>query len=208
MKILYIVSILAIFFIIISGMFKITNAKTETQKYETIHKDGNFEIRYYPEAILATVKMKGSYDEIRNSGFRVLAGYIFGGNKENQKIAMTSPVRMSTSDSENTMSFVLPSKMDFDNLPTPVSNQIILHESKPMYVAAVRYGGYTNDREINKKKSELARELQSLDLKFTDNFEYLGYNAPWDMINRRNEVVVELPDFNPETFQKKLADNN
>ena len=186
-------------------MFKITNARTETQKYEVLYKDGSFEIRYYPEAILATVKMDGTYDNARNSGFRILAGYIFGGNLENEKIAMTSPVRMSTNDSVNTMSFVLPSKMDFDKLPTPVSKQILLHESKPVYAAVIKYGGYTNDQEIEKKKAELTVELQALNLKFNTNFEYLGYNAPYDMINRRNEVLVELPGFNPDAFQKQLA---
>jgi hypothetical protein len=144
---------------------------------------------------------------MRNSGFRILAGYIFGGNEENKKIAMTSPVRMSASPSENTMSFVLPSKMDFDNLPTPVSQQIILHQSKPVYVAALRYGGYTNSREIEEKKAELTRELNTLHIEHTNNFEYLGYNAPYDMINRRNEVVVELSNFNPDAFQQKLVSN-
>lgn len=186
-------------------MLKIADAKTETQKYETVYKKGNFEIRYYPEAILASVKMDGTYDNSRNSGFRILAGYIFGGNQENEKIAMTSPVRMSSNETTNTMSFVLPSKMEFDKLPTPISEKIVLHQSKPVYAAVVQYGGYTNNREIEKMKVELIEELQTLNLDFNNNFEYLGYNAPYDMINRRNEVLVELPNFNPETFSPETA---
>jgi len=204
MKILYIILIVTIVFIIISTMFKIANAKTETQKYKTIYKDGKFEIRYYPEAILASVTMNGSYDDSRNSGFRILAGYIFGGNRENQKIAMTSPVRMSSSDEKSTMSFVLPSKMEFEHLPRPVNEKIVLHQSEPVYAAVIQFGGYTNNKEIEKKKADLVEALNKLQLEHKENFEYLGYNPPYQMINRKNEVLVELNNFNPEEFKKSL----
>ena len=185
-------------------VFKSIQTKTETQKFETIYKDGNFEIRFYPEAIMATVGMDGTYDNSRNSGFRILAGYIFGGNKEEQKIAMTSPVRVTNGKEVNTMSFVLPSKMAFDNLPEPVSNKIILHQSKPAYTASIQYGGYTNDEEIAQKKAKLITILDELGVDFHDNFEYLGYNPPYRMINRKNEVLVELSEFNPDKFQKMI----
>ena len=205
MRFLYITILITAVFILLSGLIAKVKADTEKQKYETIYSDGNFEIRYYPQAIMATVNMNGTYDDSRNSGFRVLAGYIFGGNAENQKIAMTAPVRMSTGDKKSSMSFVLPSAMEFDNLPTPNSKRILLHKSKPVYAAVVRYGGYTNLEEIEKKKTELIKELKALNLEHNDNFEFLGYNAPYDMFNRRNEVLVELPGFNPDTFGQSTA---
>ena len=204
MKTTIAITLLTLVFIVIMGMLKSAKG-TEIQKYETLYEDGNFEIRFYPEAILASVTMNGDYDNSRNSGFRVLAGYIFGGNKENQKIAMTAPVRMSNDEGENTMSFVLPSKMEFDNLPTPHSSQIILHQSQPVYAAVVRYGGYTNGSEIEEKKEELIAELQKLGLPYKTNFEFLGYNAPYDMFNRRNEVWVELYNFDPKDLERLSA---
>lgn len=186
-------------------LYKTVKAKTEIQKYEVIFKKGAFEIRYYPEAILASVSSDGTYDNSRNSSFRVLAGYIFGGNKEEQKIAMTAPVRMSTSNNTSTMSFVLPSHMDFENLPEPVSSRVILHESKPVYAASIRYGGYTSDKEINEKKLELTTILNELGIGFNDNFEYLGYNPPYQMVNRRNEILVELQDFDRDGLSSAVA---
>ncbi len=135
MKYLYLISILVLVFMVIIGMSKIAGTKTETQKYETVYKKGSFEIHYYPEAILASVNMEDTYDNSINSGFRILAGYIFGGNQENEKIAMTSPVRMSNNETNSTMSFVLPSKMEFDKLPTPINEKIVLHQPKPVYAA-------------------------------------------------------------------------
>ena len=194
-------------FILLAAIMNQSMAKTETQKFTTLFREGNFEIRYYPEAVLATVKMNGTYDDSRNSGFRMLAGYIFGGNKNNQKIAMTAPVRMTDTENTSTMSFVMPADMEFDNLPEPLNKQIMLHTTKPVYAAALRYGGYTSKREIEAKKAELAEWLVKLGFSYTSNFEYLGYNPPYQMVNRKNEVVVELFDFNPEKIQEIKAVN-
>jgi len=82
--------------------------QTEKQKYSVLHKDGNFEIRRYEPAIMASVQMPGSYSDMSSTGFRELAGYIYGGNDEKMKIAMTAPVHVSMADSTSTMSFVMP----------------------------------------------------------------------------------------------------
>jgi hypothetical protein len=197
--------VLVLIIIVLTGIYAMTNAKTETQEYKVLHTKDNFEIRFYPEAILATVAMNGSYDNSRNSGFGVLAGYIFGGNTENTKIAMTSPVRMSTDDNSNKMSFVLPSEMEFEKLPNPNDPKIVLHKSMPMYTASIRFGGYANDAEISGHKKKLNELLAQLNIKHTGNFEFLGYNSPYQPINRRNEIQVELVDFNPDLFQKEVG---
>jgi len=57
MKLIYIISLLAIVFVVVTGILNRAEAKTETQKYETIYKNGNFEIRYCVQAILASATM-------------------------------------------------------------------------------------------------------------------------------------------------------
>jgi len=70
-------------------------AKTETQPYQVIKKEKDFEIRKYPPATMATVSMDArSYKELSSTGFRKLASFIFGGNQSKKSIAMTSPVHM------------------------------------------------------------------------------------------------------------------
>jgi hypothetical protein len=203
MKTAIVIVSLVILIILITGIYTMTKAKTETQKYEILYTKDNFEIRFYPQAILATVEMDGSFENSRNSGFRVLAGYIFGGNQENSQIAMTSPVRMSGDEKQNTMSFVLPSEMEFDKLPVPNDKKVKLHQSKPMYTASVRFGGFASTAEISKHKEKLAEVLKELNLQHSNQFEYLGYNAPYEMVNRRNEVQVELVDFKPDLLSNK-----
>lgn len=203
MKILILTSALVLIIILITGIYTMTKAKTETQKYEVLYIKENFEIRYYPEAILATIEMKGTYNNSRNSAFQVLAGYIFGGNEENTQIAMTSPVRMSGNEKLNIMSFVLPSKMEFDNLSKPMDERILLHKSKPMYTASIQFGGYANEVEIARNREKLTEILKELKIQHTNQFEYLGYNSPFQPVNRRNEVQVEIFDFKPELLSKK-----
>jgi len=203
MKAIIVIVTLIVLIILITGIYTLTKAKTETQKYEVLYTKENFEIRFYPEAILATVEMNGSYDNSRNSGFQVLAGYIFGGNEENSQIAMTSPVRMSGNEKLNTMSFVLPSEMEFDKLPVPKNKNVKLHKSKPIYTASVRFGGYANEADIAKHREKLAEILKQLNLQHTGSFEFLGYNPPFQPVNRRNEVQVEIIDFKPELFSNR-----
>lgn len=203
MKTIIVTVLLIVLIVLITGIYTMTKAKTETQKYEVIYTKENFEIRFYPEAILATVQMNGSYDNSRNSGFRVLAGYIFGGNEENQQIAMTSPVRMSGNEKLNTMSFVLPSEMEFGKLPKPIDKRVLLHKSKPMYTASLRFSGYANESDIAKHREKLSEILTQLNLQHTGNFEFLGYNSPFQPVNRRNEVQVELVDFYKELLSNK-----
>ena len=96
------------------------STKTERQKYKLVSKEKAYEIRYYPSATLATVHSTSSkYRALAYSGFRKLAGFIFGGNETNTNIAMTSPVHMDINDSASSMSFVLPSSYSGEKiLPT------------------------------------------------------------------------------------------
>lgn len=206
MKTTILILIIVSIIILLIGFNSKANSKTESQKYEMIYKKGDFEIRFYPVATMASVSMKGDYDNMRNSGFRVLAGYIFGDNEQNTKIAMTSPVRMSSNEVVNTMSFVMPSEMELKSLPDPGNSEIRLHQSEPKYAASIRYGGYTNTNEINVQKAKLIEILTELKIEYDDNFEYLGYNPPYQMVKRRNEVLVELNNFEPKQFQKILAE--
>ncbi len=55
-----------------------------------------FEIRNYEARLFTSVNSNtNNFKNASSKGFSVLAGYIFGGNEKNKKIAMTSPAKMS-----------------------------------------------------------------------------------------------------------------
>lgn len=65
---------------------------TESPAYTLEKKDDHFEIRRYPDYILAQVDVESDYNSAVGIGFRILANYIFGGNKKRKSIPMTTPV--------------------------------------------------------------------------------------------------------------------
>ncbi|MGZ7096388.1 MAG: SOUL family heme-binding protein [Methanobacterium sp.] len=73
---------------------------TETLTYEIEKKDGDFEIRRYGEHVVAHVDVEAPFDEAMGIGFRILAHYIFGGNKKRSSIEMTVPVEEEKKSSE------------------------------------------------------------------------------------------------------------
>ncbi len=166
---------------------------TDKQPYKLIKKDGKYEIRYYPPIIMATVKSnQKSFDSGSSANFRRLAGYIFGGNQSDEQISMTSPVHMDKNENGSTMSFIMPEGYTLENLPKPKESGIMLHESKAEYTASIRYGGFSNDKDFEKHKAELISYLKINGIKHENNFRFLGYDAPYQLINRRNEVIVRI----------------
>jgi hypothetical protein len=189
----YILLAVAVLFILFQSFVYMSTYKTKEQPYTVLEKDGDIEIRLYPSATLATVQSTAkSYGEMASPGFRTLAGYIFGGNESETQIAMTSPVQVDINDSLSSMSFVMPEGYDMNNLPKPNNSAVILSETNEQVMAAIRFRGFADDSDREKHKQELAAYLNSKCIQTKGNFKFLGYNPPYQLVGRRNEVVIEI----------------
>jgi len=164
----------------------------ETYAFIVNKKYDIFEIRSYEATLFTSVKLstKG-YKSSSSKGFSILAGYIFGGNERNEKISMTSPVIMSLEDSM-TMMFMVPKKLEKEMLPKPNQSLIEFKEEPAKTVAAITFNGWSNDKKIEKFKQDLKSALDAEGIPYSDRFYFLGYNAPYEVFNRKNEVIVEL----------------
>ncbi len=168
-------------------------AQTETQNYKVIKSLKDFEIRLYPAATMATVSMNAkSYKELSTPGFRKLAGYIFGGNNANTKIAMTTPVHMDINESQSTMSFVMPSAYTKGQLPIPNDSSVTIINTEEEYVAAITFSGYADDESIKLHATKLENSLKENGIEYFGNFRFLGYNAPYQFVGRKNEIIVSV----------------
>jgi len=166
--------------------------QTEQHSYKVIKKFDKFEIRKYDAALFSSVKLnKKGYKESSSEGFRILAGYIFGDNEANEKIAMTSPVVLELGDTTKMM-FMVPKNYNLKNLPNPKNSKIVFEKEEEKIIAAIRFDGWANDEKIEKYKTILRNELVKEKLNYINKFSFLGYNPPFEVMNRRNEVVVEL----------------
>ena len=190
--ILSIFGIILMLFVISQLFFLNSQRNIETYAFTIIDSYETIEIRQYEASLFTSVQMpSNNYRKTSSKGFSVLAGYIFGGNDKEEKIAMTSPVTMSLKDS-TTMLFLVPKKYTRDNLPVPNDSSIEFKDVPEKKVAAISFGGWANDSKIASFKKKLIGVLNSKGIKYTDNFYFLGYNAPMEVFNRKNEIIVEL----------------
>jgi effector-binding domain-containing protein len=206
MKTLFIVLIVLALLWSLYGFF---GSRVEQTAYSVIKKENGYEIRKYPKHIVAMTTVTGSYDESMSLGFRIVAGYIFGGNEKKQSIAMTSPVVMGEGKSEKiamtapvlvnsesevrTISFAMPKSYTLGTLPVPKDSRVKIVEIPDKNYAVLRFSGYRTNGRIEKMEKKL------LDLLSKDKVEviglpaYAGYNAPgtppW---MTRNEVMIEV----------------
>ncbi len=195
MKIIFtILLIVILIFLVIQIFFMSSQKNIESHAFNVVKSFDKFEIRNYEASLFSTVKLStNEYEKASSTGFSILAGYIFGGNKSNEKIAMTSPVTMSLEDSM-TVKFMVPRKIKKENLPEPNSTEIQFVEEPSKTVAAIAFSGWANSDKIEKYKQELIKALDAENIPYQNQFFFLGYNPPYEVFNRKNEVIVELKE--------------
>lgn len=171
----------------------ISTRSTPQQPYAVLRSIDDLEVRSYPEALAARVERPaGTYREVANPGFRSLAGYIFGGNEEGTKIAMTAPVHMELGAERSTMRFIMPEEHDMESLPLPADTAVHLERLPEEVVAVLRFGGFANEERIQEASARLLEQVQAAGLEADGPVRFLGYDPPWQLVARRNEVVVRL----------------
>ena len=146
------------------------------------------EIRAYAPRIMAVTGM----NEDSDSGFSVLAGYIFGGNAEEQKIAMTAPVQQ-TMAGEKEMAFMMPAEYALKDLPQPEDQRVSFREAPAYTAAVIQFSGWASAEKADENWQQLRRFLIPKGIDITGEPTLHQYNPPWTLpFMRRNEVIVPV----------------
>lgn len=194
MKIVLIISVLLLASLLLFQLYLVlASYNSETQNYRVVFKGKLFEIRHYPAVVMATINSTAkTYQELGSSGFGKLAKYIFGGNESKLRIAMTSPVHMDINDYNSSMSFVMPSKYLQENLPKPINAEVMLETTTDEYVAVVAFGGFATEEDVKINTRKLERALKTASIAHYGSFRMLGYNPPFQLLGRKNEIIVNV----------------
>ena len=163
--------------------------KTSKMEPELIgEKNGIIFKKYlnYQKASVSIDNMSSS-----NGKFGILANYIFGGNQDEVQISMTSPVIYQL-DSSSTFSFIMPESWLGKELPKPNNDNIFFDVVKNQYVAVLEFGGYAKQEICERKHREMREVLQDLGIKISDSYSVAVYQAPYQVLNRKNEIWIEL----------------
>lgn len=165
----------------------------EMPPYTVERSDGMREIRAYGPHLLAEVKVSGTRQGAIQSGFRLLAGYIFGGNAEGEKIAMTVPVAQTPDGGDWTVSFMMPARYTQDTLPTPRDDRVRFVEVGPSRQVVERFSGLPATNDLAARADALRVWAEGQGLTITEGPHYYFYDAPLTLPwNRRNEVAFTI----------------
>jgi len=184
------------------------SSRVKEPKFTLFEQKDGYEIREYAPYIEARVRVTGSYRDAQNNGFRILAGYIFGGNTAKTSIAMTAPVVEQKSESiamtapvvealtdtdERVVSFVMPAEYTLATLPTPNDRSIEIVEVPAHKSAVLRYTWNTTAERVEQKKSELLSYVKQGGLVSIGFPRSARYNPPWTPpFLMRNEILVDI----------------
>ena len=167
--------------------------EVETAKYRILRRlKSGVEIRRYGKALIAmtTVKLSGNTD---NRAFGKIAGYIFGANKKQEKIAMTAPVLTSQEKGKMTMAFFMPKTHGKEDLPAPVDRDVGISEMPERTIAVIGFSWYADRSSVMKNEERLLKALEDERIKTRGAPFLLRYNAPWTPPPMmRNEVGIEV----------------
>ena len=182
---------------------------TEEPAYVASLQDDAFEVREYAAQVVAEVTVPGDRSEAANAGFRLIAGYIFGGNTRRQGIAMTAPVLQAPTTGESIamtapviqggsgnqwgVRFVMPSAWTLETLPVPNDPKVRLLAVPPARQAVVRFSGLAAEQDIAEKTAELQAYMARRGLRAAGPAVLARYNPPWTLwFMRRNEIMIPL----------------
>ncbi len=167
------------------------------------------EVVAWPSSIVAAVEVTGSRQEAVNAGFRILAGYIFGDNQTQGKIAMTAPVTQSATqnapaaqrapgtpsagesiamtapvEQNETPSgwevrFTMPAAYTMSTLPKPRDARVHLLEVPGRRTAVITFSGFWSDSNLQAHVAQLREFLTQRQLTAVSPPVYAFYDPPW-----------------------------
>ena len=156
----------------------------EEPQYEVVRTYESFEVRHYPAYLVAETLVGAAAEEAGNQGFRILAGYIFGKNKGDRKIAMTAPVAQapariamtapvaqSAAAGGQVIQFAMPREWTLETLPEPLDARVVLREVPARTLAVIAYSGTWSQgryeehlKKLQDAVAEAGRRLRAIDV--------------------------------------------
>jgi len=165
--------------------------------YTVFQKKNGYEIRTYDPYFVAHIMLPGSYKSVTNKGFRALADYIFGGNKQNVRMPMTVPVFVEKKVEVDgyDIAFVMPSYYNKETLPAPKDDRIRITKKPSEKVAVYRFTWYPSEKRVAQKKKEFMALLERDGIKRRSDLILARYNPPFILpFLMRNELLVVIEE--------------
>lgn len=169
---------------------------TEEPAYTVEQRTRDVEVRRYAERVVAETVVTGEVETARSTGFRRLAGYIFGGNHSRAKFAMTAPVsQQSTTPREWVIRFFMPAGIGLESLPEPDNSAVQLVRIPAETVAVHTFSGDRGRRAVEMRTATLLNAVKNMQFEPDGVPQAWFYDPPWTLpMFRRNEIAVPVTE--------------
>jgi hypothetical protein len=176
----------------------------EEPEYKILSQSEEIEVRQYGSTVVAETQVTADFEGAGNQAFRILAGYIFGGNQSKTKISMTAPVvqekvskptrvSQSTSPLGYRVQFTMPKQYTLTTLPVPDDTRVELKQLPPRKVAVFAYSGSWSEEHYLEKLSTFKIALEKGKLRTKGEPTLARFNSPFQLwFLRRNEIWIEV----------------
>ncbi|KXJ29177.1 Heme-binding protein 2 [Exaiptasia diaphana] len=172
-------------------------------RFKLLDSDEDYETRIYESTKWVSTDMETSdYGDAMSKGFWKLFGYIGGKNETKSKVAMTIPVRGTVTQHEGETKSVVTSFFvdQSKDCPAPTEETVFVkEESEEVKVYVRNFGGFAKDHSY---KENLQALKDSLDRDgkcyVTGVYFTAGYDPPFKLWGRRNEVYVQAASENTD----------
>jgi hypothetical protein len=183
------------------------------QLLERLPSDGadRIEIRRYGERAVISTLVDGPEEASRSDGFRRLAAYIFGANRERASIAMTVPVEQAAAppagplaatgpiaespgpDGRWRISFFAPAAYAAQALPPPEDGAVERVALPAQTYAVLTFSGSRSAESVAGKRGALLAALDHSSWRAAGETAAWFYDPPWTLpMFRRNEVAIPV----------------
>ena len=182
----------------------------EEPSYNVVKTYEEFEVREYQPILIAQTMVKENFEDAGNTGFRILAKYIFGDNRSRTKISMTAPVaQVEKASSEKidmtapvnlvkhssgyAVQFTMPKEFTKESLPVPNDARIEILEIPSRKVAVYKYSGIWSESRYQEKLALFRAALKKSSVAVMGEPALARFNSPFMIwFLRRNEIWFEL----------------
>ena len=190
-----------------AGYTHLYEGRLDQPQYTVLQENRDVEFRQFDPFVIASVLPEQDGEQGLSSGFRQLAGYIFGGNSKEESMAMTAPVLQQTTPGESLpmtapvlqspdsmrMAFVMPDGRTVNDLPIPNSAAVQLSVVDWGEAAVLQFSGRGKQNRFQSAENALREILVEQERTPAGPALYAQYNSPGAFPPlRRNEVIIPL----------------
>ncbi len=195
--------------LVLIALSPVMSQAIEEPDFTVTKKLGAVEIRQYAPYVVAEVIVNASADDAGNQAFPILAGYIFGKNKGEKKMAMSAPVIQSSAPVIQStapviqssappaklemtapvtqaavpggflVQFVLPKSVSLATAPEPLDSRVKLREMPAANWAVITYSGTWSQSNFEENLTVLRAALKTAGVATQGEPVLSRYNGPF-----------------------------